>query len=225
MRVIKAAFLRIAKLLALGIPILLFGPGTSDLRAQTAGERAHDQQESPDSSKTGDTGSPEAEESPGNQVSYELEIEGMVEGTLLALLEESSQLKRLQEKPPASFAALERRIAKDLEAFDKVLRSEGYYAGRITSEIDRNSAPKQVIITVDSGPLFHLESYRITFEPLAGQPAPSPVEPADIGIKPGDPARAEKIVAAQREAIRLLARKGYPRAEIANQRPSLITPP
>ncbi len=221
MRVFTAAGLFTAGLSTATVFVLgLFVSGTfaTDLRAQTAGERAHDRREAPASPKTGDAQTREGEEDPPNQVSYELEIEGTAEDALLSLLEESSQLARLREKPPASFAALERRIAKDLEAFDKVLRSEGYYAGQITSRIERDDEPKQVVITVDSGPLFRLESYRIVFESPEGQPAPAPIDPAALGIQPGDPARAERIVAAQRDALRLLARQGYPRAKIANQR-------
>lgn len=211
----RTAFASAARLSLIGL--LALSAPSGDLQAQTSGERAYDNYEAPQgprkNSRTDDAGEVEDR----NEVLYELQIDGPVEGDLLSLLEQTSQLERLKDKPPVSFAALERRVAKDLEAFEKALRSEGYYAGEVNSQIEQDAAPARVTITVDPGPVFHLESYRIRFQSPEGQPAPAAIDPASLGVKAGQPARAESIVSAQRQALRQLARQGYPRASVTDQ--------
>lgn len=211
----RAACFPVIKTILLGFAVVLHG--ISEVQAQSSGERAYDNYEAPQIQT--ETAPDDQKQVPEerNEVSYDLEIKGPLEGDLTSLLEQASQLERLKEKPPVSFAALERRVAKDVEAFDKVLRSEGYYAGTIDSRIERSETPVLVSVTVDPGPMFHLEAYRITFQSPGGQPDPAAIDPAAIGIKMGQPARTEAIVAAQRQALRQLATQGYPRAEIAEQ--------
>jgi len=150
-------------------------------------------------------------------IDYDVEIEGITDSSLLSLLHDSSQLEHLQDKPPASFTALERRLARDVSGFEKVLRSEGYYAAKVTSRIDREESPPVAKLFIASGPIFHLESYVITYLTPDGLQPPARMDPQTLGILPDMVARAEDIVAAQRKAVHLLARQGYPRAEIADQ--------
>lgn len=152
-----------------------------------------------------------------NAITYEVEFEGTADSEIISLLRDSSQLERLKDKPPASLPALERRLEKDIIAFDKALRSEGYYANTVTSRIENAEAEQQVIITVMTGTVFRIESYKVVFNTPAGEPAPAPIDPTSLGITPGMPARAEEIVSAQRQAIRLLGTQGFPRAVVAKQ--------
>ncbi|WP_282609269.1 autotransporter assembly complex family protein [Pelagibius sp. Alg239-R121] len=192
--------------------------GTLPALAQKAGEHASDGYRPEATDETGKAVKGGGETADEDTLAYELEIDGTEDDALISLLLEASQLERLKEKPPASFAALERRVEKDLEAFDKVLRSEGHYANEITSRIEEASTAPQVTITVTPGPLFHLESYKVDFQTVAGRPDPAPIDPVALGIKPGMAARAESIVAAQRQAIRLLGSLGFPRAEVLDQK-------
>lgn len=216
MRVPKAVILRAAT--AIVFSLLVIGPSSPVVHAQASGERAFDNYEAPQDRITKDTGGGASDVEDRNEVFYEVDIGGPVEGNLLSLLEQASQLERLKDKPPISFSALERRVAKDLESFEKALRSEGHYASKVTSRIEQDADPALVVITVNPGPMFHLERYDIRFQSPEGQPAPAPIDPANVGIKAGQPARAEAIVAAQRQALRQLASQGYPRAEIADQK-------
>ena len=60
-------------------------------------------------------------------VDYEVELVGDLDDDLRSLLEDSSQLIRLQDRPPAGLSGLRRRVNDDLERLATALRSEGYY--------------------------------------------------------------------------------------------------
>lgn len=186
--------------------------------AQSSGERANDGYEAPQRNAPTSTGNDTADEGDKeNEVGYDVDFEGSVDSALVSLLRGASQLERLKDKPPASLPALERRIEKDIKAFDKALRSEGYYANQITSRIEPEGSEQRVVITVTAGPLFRLESYRVAFQTPPNTPAPASIAPTELGIEPGSPARAEDIVGAQRQALRLLGTQGYPQAEVLEQ--------
>ncbi len=161
-----------------------------------------------------------------NAITYELDFEGDADSAILDLLRSASQLESLADKPPASLAALKRRLEKDIEAFNKALRSQGYYANQLTSRIEAADGTQDVIVTVVPGPLFSIESYEVRFtavqpaEPSEEQSAegtPEAIAPSALGITPGMAARAADIVAAQGQAIRLLATRGFPRATVLEQ--------
>ncbi len=203
--------------LALSLPL---GPAFS----QRAGEHAYEGYQGPEAvspsrnSGGGNAGSPsQDDESTSNEIAYALEFEGTEDSAIISLLRGSSQLERLQGKPPASLPALERRIEKDIEAFDKALRSEGYYANKVSSRIEEDDNVQRVVIMVTTGPLFRLDSYKVEFQAPANTPPPATIDPSELGIEPGIAARAEEIVAAQRQAIRLLGTRGFPRAEVTKQ--------
>lgn len=205
--------------LAVFATILALGLRPEPAAAQHSGERANDGYEAPQRSAPGgqDNNAGEAEDKE-NEVAYDVDFEGTADGTIVSLLRGASQLERLKDRPPASLPALERRIEKDIEAFDKALRSEGYYANQMTSRIEPKGTEQRVVITVATGPLFRLESYRVVFRAAPGTAVPAAIDPSELGIEPGSPARAEEIVAAQRQALRLLGTRGYPRAEIIEQK-------
>ncbi|WP_235284927.1 autotransporter assembly complex family protein [Thalassospira sp. HJ] len=70
-------------------------------------------------------------------IPYEVEITGIdpQEENLIAALEAVSTARRLQSRPTASRAGLQRRAEDDVERFQAVLRSNGFYDGQITFDI------------------------------------------------------------------------------------------
>ncbi len=70
-------------------------------------------------------------------IPYEVEITGVdpQEEILIAALENASTARRLQSRPTASRAGLKRRAEDDVERFQAVLRSSGFYDGQITFDI------------------------------------------------------------------------------------------
>lgn len=187
--------------------------------AQKAGEHASDgyqvDEKTAPSNKSSDS---DDEETSATEVPYELEFEGSADSAIISLLRSSSQLERLQSKPPASLPALERRIDKDIEAFDKALRSEGYYANNLSSRIEPDGDIQLIVVTVETGPIFSLETYKVEFRVPRNESAPAAISPTELGIAPGAAARSEDIVAAQRQAVRLLGTRGFPRAQVSDQK-------
>jgi len=150
-------------------------------------------------------------------LSYRVEILGVPERALQNLLEETSQLIALRESPPATLAALRRRITADLAALETALRSEGYYGSTIAYEIDRESDPVTVAIHVSPGPAYRLARYQIRY---VGPGAESPRLSTDIeplGLHIGMPARAALIVEAERLVLQQLRERAHPFARIVNR--------
>ncbi len=154
-------------------------------------------------------------EKPAPSWTYEVEISGALADSEKGLIEQSSRLLQMQEKPPVSLAALRRRVQEDTEGFDKVLRSEGYYAGKIESRIDPSSKPVLVTFAIDAGPRYLINRYQVVFKTLQTQPGV--LDPAILGIAPGMPARSETVVAAQKKAIAEMKNRGFPAAKFSKQ--------
>ncbi|MCU0895825.1 MAG: hypothetical protein MUD06_16265, partial [Rhodospirillales bacterium] len=70
-------------------------------------------------------------------IAYSVEIEAADDAglgrRLRGLLERSSQLIALKDRPPFTAVGLKRRIDGDIERFQDVLRSEGYYRASVNA--------------------------------------------------------------------------------------------
>ena len=75
-------------------------------------------------------------------IPYEVKINGIDphEEKLIAELDSVSTARRLQSRPTASRAGLQRRAEDDVERFQAVLRSNGFYDGQITFDIHEKAA-------------------------------------------------------------------------------------
>ncbi len=149
---------------------------------------------------------------------YTASVEGPDDETLVRLLEESSQLIALENRPPDTLAGLERRARQDLERLGEALRSEGYYGAQVDYSIDEESKPIEVTLEVDSGPQYRLAEYEIEY---VGSPPPEAAEQPslkEIGIKIDAPARAPQVLAAQQDLVELLGDRGYPLAKVEDRK-------
>ena len=151
-------------------------------------------------------------------LAYAVEIVGDLDAEIRSLLEMTSQLIALRDRPPATPAALERRIEGDLERFREVLRSEGFYAGSLDHSIALTDEQRTVTIRVVTGDLYLLSDYTIAY---VDAPAPDPDPGADLealDLVLGMPARAPIISAAQDKLLAALKTIGYPLAKVVNRR-------
>ncbi len=157
-------------------------------------------------------------------VDYRFTLVGDLSTELRALFDEVSQLKALRERPPATPAALRGRVADETTRLEAALKSEGYYAATLSTEIDTDSSPAEVTITVEPGPQFTLADYAVVYRPSEPSPPDSsraddrraiPRGPADLDLQVGMPARAAPLQAAESRLLRVLPRAGYPYAAIA----------
>ncbi len=152
---------------------------------------------------------PETEEE-APQVDYDVVLNvPNIEG-LRGQIEESSQLISLSDDPPASLSGLRRRVDADIERFDAVMRSRGYYDSEIVSRVDTETEPVTVEISVTTGEQYLIAAYDIAY--FGGAPAheAARVELDDIDITLGEPALAEAVVGAESQAVRHLRDNGYP---------------
>jgi len=143
---------------------------------------------------------------------YEPAISGIDDSNLLDLLKSASQLFSLEDRRPASIAALERRTQNDLERLREVLRSEGYYDATLSYQLKSDVEPIKVTIEAEPGPRYKLAAFTIDY---AGQAPEEKSKPtlADVGIKIGMPARAPDVRTAQSKAVSVLRDRGYPFAK------------
>jgi translocation and assembly module TamA len=138
-------------------------------------------------------------------------------------LKDASQLQSLKEKAPVGPFALILRAKGDVERFDTVLHSFGYYDGQVSIAIDGHSLDDPslaqtlsalpggksaaVKITVKNGPLYHLG--RITID---GEVPPDAA--AKLGLAEGQPAVASDVLAAGARLLTAMREDGYALATV-----------
>lgn len=155
-------------------------------------------------------------------VAYEVDIDAAAGADLgrrtRALLERSSQLIALGDRPPFTRLGLQRRIDSDMERFRDVLRSEGFYRSELTAEIDDASDPLRVRLIVDPGLAFEFAAFAIRYS--NGENSDDVPRPKlkDLGIELGEVARAPEVVGGEERALRYLADRGYPLAVVQDRK-------
>lgn len=150
-------------------------------------------------------------------IDYRTEFTGVEDERLEKLLESASQLKTLEDRPPPSLVALERRIRSDVDRLQTVLRSEGYYDARIEYRLESEKDPVGVFVDVATGPRYTLARFTVTYSGVGSDAPDLPMEPDALGVILGDPARAEMVTTARRLLLEALADMGRPFAEVLDQ--------
>jgi len=105
---------------------------------------------------------------------------------------------------------LGRRVNQDIPILQKALRSQGYYGARITSKINADVRPVQVIFNVDTGLPYILESVDIyVIGDDTGKSIHVP-DMGDIGLTLKEPARSKPILDAKHAIVRWYRKQGFP---------------
>ncbi len=159
----------------------------------------------------------QAQDQPKPPPAYDVEISG-VDRRLRRLMEDSSQLIKLHNQAPDTEAGYQRRIAGDLERFDEILRSNGYYAASFAHGIRRNGNEMTVSIRVKPGPSYVLAVFDVEYVGKEADDAPVTPGPRDLGLEMWRRAEAAEIVAAERRLLKAYARQGRPLARIMDRR-------
>jgi len=147
-----------------------------------------------------------------------LTVTAPVEGVdLAAAIEAASSLRALKDAPPATRIGLRRRLETDIETARSVLRSEGFYAGTASGTIGDGS-PAPVTIIVTPGLRYTIAETEVVYRDRAVDTAALPVTLEPLGLKPGDPARADAVLKAERDLVDRLRQQGRPFAEAMNRR-------
>ncbi|UCH74166.1 MAG: outer membrane protein assembly factor [Rhodospirillales bacterium] len=154
----------------------------------------------------------------GGADAYVVLIEGDIAPDLRGTLEANSQLVQLRREPPASRAALRRRIAADMETLRAVLRAEGFYGGSVEATTDGDTEPPTVRLDVSPGKLYLLRSFEISYAGDRTGEETLPVDAVLFGFAPDMPGRSADIVAIGDELLEELARSGRPLARLEDRR-------
>ncbi len=149
-------------------------------------------------------------------VNYRAEITGAEDSDLTDLLDKVSELKTLEEKPPASEEALRRRADRDLGRLADAAHSLGYWNAEFSYDLDTDADPAKVTVKVAPGPLYHVAA--VTVLGPDGQPLSISPGEAKLPLKPGDPARTAPVVATETALLTALGDSGHPFAKVENRR-------
>ncbi len=135
---------------------------------------------------------------------------------LLELLQSTSELVTMEERPPPSLEGIKFRILSDLDRLKQVLQSQGYYECTIFPFIRAGNYARligklQVILEISLGPRASIHHFLIS----SAAPLPSKIEDAfslarDELLLPPAAAGASKIKGVELQLISILANNGYP---------------
>jgi translocation and assembly module TamA len=148
----------------------------------------------------------------------EIKLEGLGDSKLAEALEAASQLVTLEDKLPASDAALRRRAENDLPRLAEIMRAEGYWTPKLAYALDREGEKARVTVTVEPGPLFRLSS--VELRTPTGEPPPllDQLGPGALGLEIGGPARSAPVAAAEQRIVGEYTRNGRPLARVADRK-------
>lgn len=153
-------------------------------------------------------------------VSYStyVELKGVKDSALVENLRGVSQLVKLEDHPPATEAGLRRRAEDDLPRLKDVVQAAGYWTPQLSFTFEPKDEKIRVVVAIDPGPLFHLES--VTFQDPSGGPLPflDQLGPAAFGLTIGGPALSGPVAAAEQQIVETYARNGHPFAKVVDHR-------
>ena len=154
---------------------------------------------------------------------YSVDIAATGQATIDTALTNASQLVALGAKAPVGPFALISRAHQDIQRFESVLQSFGYYQGTIAVTIaglplddpslpaKLEAVPQSTSVAVEAkaalGPLFHLRHVAIEGEIPADARA-------KLDLKPGQPAVASDVLAAGTRLLTALQEDGYALAKV-----------
>lgn len=169
-----------------------------------------------------DGGTSTARPEPQTPISYEPRIEGLSdhEGELDRLMRESGVAFRLIDKPPETVDALRRRARQDLERFDQIMDSLGFYDGRVEYQVREPTDDEErlLVFTVHTGPRYLLEEVLIRRGAGAEPVSAGAEELTELGLHVGMPAKAEAIIDAETKLLSNLEQSGHPYAGLLERR-------
>ncbi len=163
---------------------------------------------------------------------FTVQVSGDISG-LKDSVRDASSLYSLRKDAPADGEALARRAQSDFAPVIDALWGAGYYNAAVTISIDgasltiassdiaafaraaeayRNRAPAPLVIKVDPGPLFKLRTVRV-LDALGVEFSEAELPQRIVGLKPGDPAAASEIRAAQTRIVDYFPQAGAARSQ------------
>lgn len=149
--------------------------------------------------------------------SYRIEIDAPAE--FRPLLEEHLDIARWRDNPRMSPALLRIAHRDAPRQIAEVMESEGYYAARVTAELDEDHEPPRARYRIEAGPRCQVANVDIVFTgPLLASPDKLPPTPAALRntwrLPAGSPFRHADWEDAKRALLQHLLANRYPAAHI-----------
>lgn len=123
------------------------------------------------------------------------------------------------EKPAASRFEARRRGREAAESTTAVMRSEGFYASEVTTDLgdtedegDNEAAPRAVV-KVEEGPIFRLKRPTISWESVPPSPEVQSAGTLAMALRRGAPGRAQDVLAAEGRIVSAIQQRGHADAE------------
>lgn len=130
-----------------------------------------------------------------------------------------SGLSELDQKDgdEANIAQINRRARADYTTLEQMLRTDGYYGGKIDVSIDRAAESSKIEVTfnVTPGERFAYNDVKVTGLETTGEDAPRFREA--FGVDVGDPVDADELVLAQDALHTDMLENGYPFSKIGDE--------
>lgn len=165
-----------------------------------------------------DSGEPVASTGPVWDMRYTAMIEGAPSDAIAGLAERALLTFRLWERGVRNRASLLQRVKGDELRLAELLRSQGYYAPGVTSDVtfppDDDAA--HVTFLVRPGPAYTLTEHVLVFDPAATERLPE-LDAGALGSPLGAAARAAAIVRAEEAMVAALHGEGFPYAAYAGR--------
>ncbi len=148
---------------------------------------------------------------------YTVKFEGIQDDeTLLQLIQESSQLYKLQENSPSTQFGLKRRAQGDVSLIRQVLQSSAHYDAKIDFAINEDKS--QVTVKIQPGPVYPLTEFSVRYlqngEEIDAQQLQDVFSLANLPIEIGAAALPEKILQAEDFILDAFNLAGYAFASI-----------
>ncbi len=173
-------------------------------------------------SGTGRTGlEQEAEElRRGPPIPYEVAITGDVDDELSDFLRSVSEAEAGRDNPPTSELALRRRASADAERLTRAMGSEGYYDARVESIVETAAERPDTTLALMTFEVTAGERY--VFDAIDVEPQQAPVDfvppaPAALGLRRGEPARAETVLAGEATLLERVQATGRAYAQLGER--------
>jgi len=156
----------------------------------------------------------ETEKPPG--LPFQVRFEGVDDNELRGYLEALSNARKRIEDPPSSTLRLKTLAKKDLPEFEKALRSRGYYDAVTTVRLDKAATPLTVVFEVNLGKRYHYSNLNIKLVPP--DTAFKPPETSTFGLKPGEPALTEPVLAGESKLLDDAKAQGFALAKLCERK-------
>ncbi len=139
------------------------------------------------------------------EVAYTARIRGLDDRALETAIRESILTFKLQNRPPATFGQLRRRIDADIPAIETRLEANGYYDGTVTTEIEPERDPVRVAFWIDSGKPYRYHRVKLRFS----GPADSSLNKIQPLLRKGTRVNAADVFREEERILSLIRRRGY----------------